>query len=151
MTEVRSEFVKKRYAAERRFRFYGAAALALTALFLALLLIDTVSKGIPSFTEYRVLMDVTVDANVDPAKPATGDYEAMVKDAFRALFPDVKGRTEKKALNALLSSGAADDLRAMVVANPAPGRGEIGGRGEPRRGLGGSGARARAQWGRHSP
>ena len=31
MTELRSETVARRYRAERRFRFYGAAALALTA------------------------------------------------------------------------------------------------------------------------
>ena len=46
MTEVRDELVKKRYASERRFRFYGAAALALTALFLAILLIDTATPDI---------------------------------------------------------------------------------------------------------
>ncbi len=120
MTELRSDFVRKRYAAERRFRAYGAGALALTALFLAFLLADTVVKGLPAFTEHTVRLDVTVDAQeVDPAKPAAADYDKMVKTAFRALFPEVKGRAEKKALNGLLSTGAADDLRDMVVADPS--------------------------------
>ena len=58
MTEVRNALVARRYAAERRFRFYGAAALALTALFLAFLLVDIVSKGLPAFRETSVEIDV---------------------------------------------------------------------------------------------
>ncbi|PZF76703.1 phosphate ABC transporter permease PtsA [Aestuariivirga litoralis] len=120
MTEVRNELVRKRYAAERRFRFYGAAALGLTALFLAFLLVDIVSKGLPAFRETSVEVDVTVDAaEVDPANLAGGNYDKMIKEAFRAEFPDVKGRTERKALSALLSSGGADTLRSMVIADPA--------------------------------
>ena len=120
MTELRSENIARRYKAERRFRFYGAAALGVTALFLAFLLADVVIKGLPAFTEARVMLEVKVDPDkVDAAKPAAGDYDALVKEAFRGLFPEVKGRAERKALNGLLSSGAADDLRSMVVGNPA--------------------------------
>ena len=120
MTELRRDFIARRYAAERRFRFYGAAALTLTAVFLAILLVDTVWKGLPAFTEHRVLLDVTLDANaIDAVKPEAADYDTLVKEAFRAEFPAVKGRADKKALNALLSSGAGDDLRKLVIANPA--------------------------------
>ena len=120
MTELRSENIAKRYAAERRFRFYGAAALVVTAVFLAILLVDTVWKGIPAFTEHRVLLDVTLDAKeIDAAKPAAGDYDTPVKEAFRAEFPTVTGRADRKALGTLLSSGAADDLRKLVIADPS--------------------------------
>ena len=71
MTELRSDFVRKRYAAERRFRFYGAAALAITGVFLAFVIVDIVIKGWPAFTEHRALVDVTVDAaKIDTANPA---------------------------------------------------------------------------------
>jgi phosphate transport system permease protein len=120
MTEVRNELVRKRYAAERRFRFYGAAALTLTALFLAVLLVDVIIKGIPAFHETSVEIDVKVDpADVDPARLAGGNYDKMIKEAFRAEFPQVTGRAEKKALTALLSTGGADALRSMVIADPA--------------------------------
>jgi hypothetical protein len=103
MTEVRDELVKKRYASERRFRFYGASALALTALFLAILLVDIVTRGLPAFTEKTVALDVKVDpAEIDPAQLAGGNYDKLVKDAFRAEFPQVTGRAERKALGALL-------------------------------------------------
>ena len=120
MTEVRNELVRKRYAAERRFRFYGAAALGVTALFLAFLLADIVSKGLPAFRESSVDIEVKVDpAEADPANLAGGNYDKMIKEAFRAQFPQVKGRAEKKALSALLSTGGADALRSMVVADPS--------------------------------
>lgn len=120
MTEVRNELVAKRYAAERRFRFYGATALALTALFLAFLLVDIVLKGIPAFRENGVEIEVTVDAaEIDPANLAGGNFDKMIKQAFRAEFPDVKGRANQKALTSLLSSGGADALRSMVIADPA--------------------------------
>jgi phosphate transport system permease protein len=120
MTEVRKGLIAKRYAAERRFRIYGATALALTALFIVFLLADIVIKGLPAFTEHRVKLDVTVAADkVDAAKPAAGEYEAIVREALRARFPTVSGRADRRKLNGLLSQGAADDLRQMVVADPA--------------------------------
>ena len=120
MTEVRADFVAKRYASERRFKFYGAAALVITALFLAFLVADIVIKGLPAFFEHRAMIELTVDpAKVDADKPQAGDFDGIVKDAFRGLYPNVKARADRKSLSGLLSQGAADDLRDMVVANPA--------------------------------
>ena len=120
MTEVRADNVRKRYASERRFKFYGVAALVLTALFLAFLLIDIVIKGYPAFFEHRVILEVMVDpAKVDAAKPMSGDFDGLIKDAFRDRFPLVKARADRKRLTGLLSVGAADDFRDMVVSNPA--------------------------------
>jgi phosphate transport system permease protein len=109
----------KRYGAERRFKFYGAFALALTTAFLLFLLVDICRKGVPAFFEHRVRIAVTIDpAKVDASDPTAGDFEAIVKDAFRAQFPDVTERAEKKKLNALLSQSAAEDLRKVVTADP---------------------------------
>jgi phosphate transport system permease protein len=84
------------------------------------LLVDVIIKGIPAFHETSVEIDVKVDpADVDPARLAGGNYDKMIKEAFRAEFPQVTGRAEKKALTALLSTGGADALRSMVIADPA--------------------------------
>ena len=120
MTDIRADFVARRYAAERRFKFYGAAALGLTALFLLFLLTDVVIKGFPAFFEHRVMIEMTVEPDkVAAANPVAGDYDGLVKEAFRALYPNVKSRSDRKVLSGLLSQGAGDDLRAMVMANPA--------------------------------
>jgi phosphate transport system permease protein len=112
--------IARRYAAERRFRAYGAAALGFTAFFLVFLLADIAIKAWPSFQESRVMATVHIDpARVDARNPAAGDFEGLVKDAFRGLFPEVTARGDRKKLTSLLSSGAADELRAKVVADPA--------------------------------
>jgi phosphate transport system permease protein len=112
-------FLARRYSRERRFKLYGAVALALTTLFLAFLLMDIVSKGLPAFTEHRAQLDVLIDsAKVNATNSKSGDYDGLLKDALRTQFPDMTSRADKKKLNSVLSRGAADDLRDLVVSNP---------------------------------
>jgi phosphate transport system permease protein len=116
----------KRYRAERRFRAYGVGAIIVTAIFLALVLLDILLKGIPAFTEHRLDLQITADqAALDPDKTGdptvllAGDYDGLIRDALRAQFPAVETRADRRLLNGLLSSGAADDFRQMVSNNPS--------------------------------
>ena len=110
----------KRYAAETRFKSYGAIALGLTTVFLLFLLVDIVGKGWPAFFEHHASVDVMIDpASVDSATPAAGDYSTLIKDAVRAQFPDITSRSDKKKLASFISQAAADDLRDRVVADPS--------------------------------
>ncbi len=112
--------ITKRYAAERRFKFYGAAALGLTAIFLAFLLADIAVKAWPAFFESRIALTATIDpARVDASNVAGGDFEGIVKDAFRALLPDVTERADKKKLVKLISAAASEELRGKVLADPS--------------------------------
>ncbi|MCA3559546.1 MAG: phosphate ABC transporter permease PstA [Aestuariivirga sp.] len=120
MTELRSELIAKRYRAERRFRFYGATALAVTAAFLAVLLVSIVWQGLPAFLEKKIQLEVTVDpAAVDAANPVAGDYDKLLREGLRTLFPEASSRVLRKALNGLISTGGSDDLRSRVVADPS--------------------------------
>ena len=117
--------VRARYRAEARFKLYGLAAIGITGLFLVVVLGDIVGKGLPAFTQHSLMLKLTVDADVvDPEKKGdtaslrAGDYAALVRDALRAQFPDVKDRAGRKQLDGLLSSGASDLLRERVVADP---------------------------------
>lgn len=110
----------KRYASERRFKAYGALSLIITVTFLVLLLVDITSKGMPAFFEHSTTLNVLVDpARVDATNIADGDFSGIIKDAFRAQFPEAQSRAEKKALSDLVSEDAATTLRKQVVANPA--------------------------------
>jgi phosphate transport system permease protein len=112
--------VAKRYASERRFRAYGAAALAISVLFLAYLIIDIAAKAWPSFFEHQITLNVALDpAKVDAAAIQKGDFNSAIKAALRAEFPTVASRADSKKLLAQLSGGTGDDLRQRVVANPA--------------------------------
>ena len=110
----------RRYSSERRFQIYGAAALAISVLFLMYLIVDIGTKAWPSFFEHRVVLQINLDpGKIDSTDVQKGDFTGLVKDGLRAVFPDVTERVDKKKLVALLSVGAADDLRDQTVANPA--------------------------------
>jgi phosphate transport system permease protein len=124
-TDAARARVKQRYRAEARFKAYGIAAIAFAAAFLVVLMTDIVTKAWPAFTTTHLSLTATPTAEeVDPdgtkqaASLARGDYSKPVRDAYQALFPQVKGRAERRELNGLLSSGAADDLRDQVMADP---------------------------------
>lgn len=109
----------QRYRAERRFRFYGIAAIAVACGFLAWIVSDIVIKAIPAFTQAEVALDVPVTSDLaDAAAPASGDYQGLVRNALREFFPNVTSRADRKALGGILSSGAGDGLRDQVIANP---------------------------------
>jgi phosphate transport system permease protein len=125
-SDARAALLAKRYRAERRFRAYGVGAIIITAIFLLLVMVDILWKGIPAFTEHRLGLQITADqAALDPDKTGdprvllAGDYNGLIRDALRAQFPAVESRADRRQLNALLSSGAADDFRRMIANDPS--------------------------------
>ncbi|PPD15962.1 MAG: phosphate ABC transporter, permease protein PstA [Methylobacterium sp.] len=123
-TEAR-ELLKRRYRAEARFKALGLLAVLVTAAFLAFLLVDILRKGIPSFFEHRATLTVNFDAALidpkgtrDPADLREGDYQALVRAALQSQFPEAQDRRTRRALDGMISSGAVDDLRQAVLANP---------------------------------
>ncbi len=117
--------LKKRYAAERRFRFYGKLAIGLGLLFLSVLFISIVGNGYSAFVQTYIRLDVTLDpqlidpqSNRDPRELATANYGGLIKQTLRQTFPEVSKRRDKRALYGLVSSGADFALRDLVLNNP---------------------------------
>ena len=117
--------LRRRHAAERRFRLYGLAAIVVAALILAALLGSIASKGTSAFFQTEIALDIYFDPEVidpngthDPDALHAANYQVLVKRALQARFPDVSGRRAKRALARLVSSGAGFDLRGMILANP---------------------------------
>lgn len=116
----------RRYAAEKRFRWYGIIAIAASLAFLAVLITSIFIKGWPAFTHTFVKMNITLDADTlgiseNPgAKELRGaNFAGVMKKALRERFPDVKKRKDKKALYQLLSNSGEYQLHDMIKANPA--------------------------------
>jgi phosphate transport system permease protein len=125
-TDAARARIRARYRAETRFKFYGIAAVGITALFLAIVMADILIKGLPAFTQHELDMQLKVDAaEIDPQGTKdlsvirAGDYQLLVRNALRAQFPEVTDRPGRRLLDGILSSGASDKLRERVVANPA--------------------------------
>ncbi|HJR22697.1 MAG TPA: phosphate ABC transporter permease PstA [Dongiaceae bacterium] len=118
--------IRRRYAAERRFRLYGMLAIGFAVFMLGFLAITVVLQGYSAFWQTRIALDVTIDpAKVDPQDTRLpeslmlGDYQAVVRDSLRGLFPEVDSRADRRALNDFLSNAAGDDVRMLVLDNPA--------------------------------
>lgn len=124
-TELVRAGLAKRYAREKRFRFYGLASIVLSLSFLAILLTTIFMQGFPAFTQTYMKLDVNLSAEalgVDAAAPQeklrAASYETVVMNALNARFPGVTERKQKIALKKLVSSSAAYDLQKQVMENP---------------------------------
>ncbi|MCB1386506.1 MAG: phosphate ABC transporter permease PstA [Nitratireductor sp.] len=121
--------LKKRYAAERRFRLLGAAAIAIGLFFLAALLFSVVSKGYTAFWQTSMALDVTFDeAVIDPSAKRDQDanvllmanYPNLARDALvRALGIDDPGKPVLRDVGGMISNGVRTQLRDRVLADPS--------------------------------
>jgi phosphate transport system permease protein len=109
----------RRYRAEKRFRLYGQLAIAASLIFLSLLFISIGAKGYSALFQTFIKLDVFFDPEVlHQESLATANYQGLVKKTLRDMFPDVKGRRDKRMLYGLVSSGASFQLRDMVLKQP---------------------------------
>lgn len=122
----RAALVKRRYAAERRFRMYGVIAI-LTALgFLVFLFSSIVGNGWSAFLQTKISLEVYFDPSViDPKgerkemQLLTANYQKLARQAlYTELGIDPANRAATRDANDLLSRGVVVQLRDMVVGNP---------------------------------
>ncbi|APG47007.1 phosphate ABC transporter permease PstA [Phaeobacter porticola] len=121
---------RKRNAAERRFRLYGMAAIAVGLIMLAILVTTIVSRGTGAFQQTFVTMDVELlESKLDKSgtrdpevikKVTTFGYAPLIKAAVEAQVTSLGVETplKPKAMAGILSKNAAAQLRAYVLENP---------------------------------
>src|SRR5690606_24960046 len=118
--------IRARYRKKRIFAGLGFGALLLGLAFLAFFFYTIVANGYTAFRQTQIRLAVELDAGVvDPdgrrARDAleSADYLLLARNALREIFPGVTSREELGELYGLLRRGAGDDLRALVMADPA--------------------------------
>lgn len=121
--------IKRRYAAERRFRAYGIAAISFGLLFLFLLLWSVFSKGYTAFQQTMITIPVEFSGQIidpdnerqsNPNKLMTANYPNVARNALaKVLGVSTDDRTALREVNGLISDSIRTQLRDMVVANPA--------------------------------
>ncbi|MEM6381576.1 MAG: phosphate ABC transporter permease PstA [Pseudomonadota bacterium] len=113
--------LKARYAAEARFKFAGIAAVATAAFFLVLLLSTIVGQALPAFWTHQATIPVSLNqSELDPDGLGDEvlrrvDYDRIVRDGIRSLFPYATGRADRRTVSGLISSGSAVRLRRAVL------------------------------------
>jgi phosphate transport system permease protein len=122
--------LRRRHAAEARFRVWGMAAIGLAGVALLVLLVSIAGNGYTAFQQTQIQLDVSFDAeHVGDVRGlsgdalqtalARGDYGALVRNSLREIFPGVKERRDLRRLQALVSSGSRTLLRERVLADPS--------------------------------
>jgi phosphate transport system permease protein len=119
--------LKKRHAAERRFRVYCLLAVGVGIGFLGFLFGDIFHKGHQAFFQTYLRLDVDLDASVldpqgtrRPETLAAADYLGRIRDALRKRFPEAgDDRSTRRELYSLVSTGAGFELRDAVLEDPS--------------------------------
>ena len=118
--------LKRRHRSELLFQAYGISAVAVGVTFLTFFFISIVTQGYSAFAQTYINLDVNFnreiidpDGTQDPEVIASASYRKIVKESFEAMFPEVSGRTDKRDLNRMISSGAQFQLRDLALENPS--------------------------------
>lgn len=129
-SEAAAKLVRKRYAAERRFRFYGMAMIAVAMFFLAVLFYTIISGGIMGFqtTSIKVPVPLTAEAlgveqGATPEQLRDIGGFKLTKIARNALYTQLGIAEAEKPLKSqadkLLSNGIDTQLREILQNDPA--------------------------------
>lgn len=121
--------LKRRHAAEARFRFYGIAAICIGVAFLAILLVSIVGKGYTAFVQTSITVPVYFDPQIidpdneratDPKVLVTANYPNVARNAVaQVLGVSLDDRAKLRQVGDMVSDGSRVQLRAMVTANPS--------------------------------
>ncbi|MER2534958.1 MAG: phosphate ABC transporter permease PstA [Rhizobiaceae bacterium] len=130
-----------RHGRETRFRFYGMLATALAMGFVVLLFAMVLAKGLPAFTQAKLLLDVTFDPAIVKVEPkpvqsldqtpadyrrAMQDWERqvtlvnwnrIVEQAVRAKAPDFQ--IDSRQILSIVENNERFRLRDRFVADPS--------------------------------
>lgn len=121
--------LKKRRAADLRFRFYGMAAISFALGALVLLIGAVGTRALSAMTQHVLVMDLTMEpALVEPDPPASPEdvrrniegFYALVRKELTARFPESQETPSKrKELNGLVARLAVQPLARRVSETPA--------------------------------
>lgn len=124
-TEAATARLRGRYAAERRFKIYGIAAITIAIGSLVLLLGSIISTGYSALQQTAIHIEIFFDPEViapqgkrDRDAIDEADYNALIRVALQTKFPDVTDRVGVRLLTGLVSTGAQYQLRDLLRADP---------------------------------
>ena len=113
--------LKSRIAKEKRFKAYGIISITTALTLLTILFISIFSQGYTAFQETRIQLPVYFDQEIlDPNKTSDwnnikkANFNGLVKQSIRNLFPEVSGRSNKRKLYKIVSSSAEYQIMSIV-------------------------------------
>ena len=112
--------LKRRNAAELRFKCYGIGAVLLGLIFVVSLFFSIAVNGISAFWQTQIQLDVYFDPDVLDVNDLQGsNYGKLIKQQLYNQFPEVTKRKQKRELTRMVSIGADVTLQRMVMEDPS--------------------------------
>lgn len=114
--------LKKRHAAEMRFRLYGRLAIVVALVFLTVLIGRIVTQGYTTFVDYQISVPVKLDASrIDAADPSGANYDLMVAESVLAKLGETDDEFGEKSgkIMEVMSNDLGFQLLKMVREDPS--------------------------------
>ena len=121
-----SKSLDKRHKREKQLKIAGITAITLAIGFLVVLMTNIFSNGYTALlqSEVRVNLEIPMDkllgedGQIDPQKSQAFNWSGLVKKSFRKGFSAVKGMSDQRMLNDLVSDNAGYELRLAIENDP---------------------------------
>ncbi len=124
VTEKVLSSLNKRHKKEVRFKWMGRLAVALGFFLVLVLIADITFKALPAFHQHWVKLNISFQKdwlqinNVDEQSLASADYRKSVKRSLYQMFPQVKGRKNKRKLFKIISTEAEFTVKNVLLSSP---------------------------------
>lgn len=126
-SQVRERIAQRlgsRHRKETLFRLMGIMSVTFGVLVVLVLFTDIIGKGHGAFVQSAIELEVDYDPqvlgidSVSPENLALANFDAVIRGALQARFPDAVGRNNRRALFSLVSSSAPYELQQQLQENP---------------------------------
>ena len=116
---------EKRLRAERRFRWYGRAALGFAVAMLLLLLVSLFGTGYQGFFQTQIRLPLNFDPAVmemqdgqAPGQISVSTYQRLAHIALKKEFPAVTDHAQRRSLFDLISINSGSAIRPVLEVYP---------------------------------
>ena len=125
MNNIKKNFLKKRYNAERRFQWYGKIAIGLALTFLAVFMFQIFSKGYSAFQKTWIVTEVHYDKElllIDAESPSkddleNADYYDVAYKAMTSLDPGLPEEEDRQLIQ-MVSYKYEAEVKDLLLKNP---------------------------------
>tara|TARA_Y100001970_G_scaffold236581_1_gene296432 strand:+ start:458 stop:1726 length:1269 start_codon:yes stop_codon:yes gene_type:complete len=115
--------LKRRYASEFLFKLGGIFSLLVGFSFLLFFFYTIISTGYPAFQQTYILIDIDKNhTSEDVSNESFYDelnYQNLIRDGLREIFPDVSERSKLRNLYSLVSSGGIYEFKSRIIKTPS--------------------------------
>jgi len=124
VTEKVLSSLNKRHRKEVRFKWMGRLAVALGFFLVLVLIADITFKALPAFHQHWVKLNISFQKDwlqindIDELSLASANYRKSVKRSLYQMFPQVKGRKNKRKLFKIISTEAEFTVKNVLLSSP---------------------------------